>query len=98
MIVRFADAIDVALRHSAIAGTADLHAARQLLLPLDMVKNLTFRLPVGDKRRQLFCGDRLPKRHAPKGSLTLKIRIGCQAGYMANFPQGIATGAASGSS
>ena len=37
MAVGFANAVHIALRLSAVAGAADLHATRQLLLPLHVV-------------------------------------------------------------
>ena len=54
MAVGFANAVHIALRLSAVAGAADLHATRQLLLPLHVVKDFTFRLPVSDESGQLF--------------------------------------------
>lgn len=54
MAVGFANTVHIALRLSAVAGAADLHATRQLLLPLHVVKDFTFRLPVSDESGQLF--------------------------------------------
>ena len=73
MAIWFADRIHIAPRLAAVAGPADLYAARQLLLPLHMMKDFAFRLPVGDKRRQLFRRDGLGEGNAPQGRLTLKI-------------------------
>ncbi len=49
LAVRFTDRIHISFRQSAVAGTTDLQAARQFLLPLYMVKDFTFRLPVGNE-------------------------------------------------
>lgn len=66
MAVGFANAVHIALRLSAVAGAADLHATRQLLLPLHVVKDFTFRLPVSDESGQLFGGNRLAQGNAPQ--------------------------------
>ncbi len=58
MAVGFANAVHIALRLSAVAGAAD-GTTRQLLLPLHVVKDFTFRLPVSDESGQLFGGNRL---------------------------------------
>lgn len=85
MAVGFANAVHIALRLSAVAGAADLHATRQLLLPLHVVKDFTFRLPVSDESGQLFGGNRLAQGNAPQRGQALKIGVRLPSGVHSKF-------------
>ncbi len=84
MAVGFANAVHIALRLSAVAGAADLHATRQLLLPLHVVKDFTFRLPVSDESGQLF-GVTGWLRAMPTARRALKIGVRLPSGVHSKF-------------
>ena len=84
MAVGFANAVHIALRLSAVAGAADLHATRQLLLPLHVVKDFTFRLPVSDESGQLF-GVTGWLRAMPHSAAALKIGVRLPSGVHSKF-------------